>query len=85
MWVKTIVGLFFSLFLMTTLVMNVTVLFPISRDAYFLFAFVGGIFIWGGLMSYFYCTERFGFALVKCLPIFLVSAGINAAYYMRLI
>lgn len=85
MWLKTIFGLLFSLFLMTTLVMNVIALLPIPRDVYFLFAFVGGILIWGGLMTYFYCATKFGRAILVCLPIFFVSAAINAAFYMELI
>lgn len=85
MWLKTIFGLFFSLFLMTTLVMNVSVLIPMPMDAYFLFAFVGGILIWGGLMTYFYCATRFGRAILLCLPVLFLSAAINTAFYMELI
>lgn len=85
MWLRSIIGLLISLLLMTTLVLNVVVLLPLPRDVFFLFAFVGGIFIWGAILTYFYCARHFGRTLLYCLPILLMSASINTAFYMGVI
>lgn len=84
MWTKTILGLLMSLLLTMTLMLNIAYTFPISRDIYLLIGFIGGTLVWGGIMTYFYCANTIK-PILWSVIIFLISAAINALFYMKLL
>lgn len=84
MWAKTILGLLMSWLLTMTLMLNMAYLFPIGRDLYLLIGFVGSTMVWGGIMAYFYCTNTTKPILWSLVP-FLVSAALNALFYLQVL
>ena len=85
MWAKTLVGFFISLLLNMSLMLNIAHTLPIPRQIYLLTAFVGGIFVWAGIMTVFYCADNIKRPMLYCGPLLLVSAGVNALFILGVV
>lgn len=85
MWPKTLLGFMISLLLNTCLMLNLAYLTPLPRDVYLLLAFVGGILLWAGIMTVFYCTNKLQRTMLYCIFLLFVSAGINVMFYLGMI
>jgi spore maturation protein SpmA len=80
MWSKTLVGFVVSLLLSLSLMLNVAYLIPLHREVYLLLGFVGGILLWAGMMTVFYCVERVGKVMRVCGPLLVGSVAVNALF-----
>lgn len=82
MWLKTLLGFFVSLFLSLSLMLNTAYLLPMHREVYLLLGFVGGILLWGAIMTVFYCSSHIGRLMWFWGPLLLISLSINGAFML---
>lgn len=85
MWSKTLVGLVVSLLLNMSFMLNIAHIIPMPRDIYLLIGFVGGILLWGGIMTVFYCADNLKRPMLYCGPLLLGSIGVNSLFYLGMI
>lgn len=64
--------------------LNVAYSLPIDRDIYLLIGFIGGVLLWAGIMSYFYCANTLK-PIAISFAVFIVSAAINTLFYTQAI
>ncbi|WP_297809152.1 hypothetical protein [uncultured Methylophaga sp.] len=82
MWLKTLLGFFVSLSLSLSLMLNTAYLLPLPREVYLLLGFVGGIVLWGVIMTMFYCASGVGRLMWYCGTLLVISLAINGAFML---
>lgn len=85
MWSKTLVGLFVSMFVSMSLTINMAYILPVAIDVSLFTGFISFFLLWGGFLSYFYSLDKVKQGLKTCLPLLLISIGINAVFYTGVI
>lgn len=85
MWAKTISSLLLGFFLTVSLFTNLVQAGFLPQDVSILIGFVGGFFVWGGVMTYFYTLHSIKKPLIYSTLILLVSAGLNALFILEVI
>ncbi|WP_085297364.1 hypothetical protein [Cognaticolwellia mytili] len=83
LWSKTFIGLFLGFFLSMSLFMNIGFIVPLAKDVFLFIAVIGGFTVWSALISWFYCVQSIKRPALICLASFLVTALINAWFYIQ--
>lgn len=81
MWSKTLIGTLVSMLVTMSLILNLAYLLPVAIDVYLFVAFISFFLVWAGLLSYFYSLDKITQGLKICVPVLVLSAALNGAFY----
>lgn len=83
LWIKTLVGFFFSFLVSTSFFLVIGFALPMPKDVFLLIAVIGGFTLWSSLLAWFYSVSSIKQPFLFCLTSLVITGSINTWFYLQ--